>query len=334
MNFSISGIIYLISKKELILVNPHRQTMPLLKNPENRKNYVFLNVVKIWRIIPFRSSNKMKFRIMYSILNVLHPLLIINVSWISKWDSLYKVWTHHHPGSYFAVIQHGAGIGGIRTRFKSTKCDLLLTWGDYFSRQYSNDNPGKNVQFISFGNPVYNVYNRDDFKYSNKRSGRILLAPSAVSYESLDPFISFCNKLEELGFILTLKEHNYQGKKAPHFDYPALKGFEKSDEQLYSLLLKRDYDFVVTDHSSALLDIIFFKNPVLFFSPEGSVKEYTVNLYSDYLKNAYFNYRTVENMESVYSMLDIEAQERLFSENITPGSNNIKEYIFKKKQDA
>lgn len=328
MLLTFSNIINIIIRKDVILYHPHRQSKPIVENRSNRNHYLFINALYLWKLIPLKSKYKLKYRIMYLMLSIIDPIYLINISWISRWDSLYKVWTKSRKKSKFIVLQHGAAVGGIRTRYNSTKCDILLTWGDFFSEQYKTFNIGKNTNFITFGNPVYNLYARHKYFYKNKYTSKLLIAPSAIESNRVKYYYRFISTLMNLGFKVLIKEHNYQGRiKPPDYDYPPIEGIQKETLSLYEILQNNDYDFIISDHSTALLDIVYFKNKVIFFSPEGEIEEYTNNQYSKYLKNAYYCYNQFTKKEDVYGFIDLDAQESLIMSLIHNGSNILNDYI-------
>ncbi len=145
-------------KKEVVLYVLHRQTLPIINNPINKQKFVFINVMYLWRIFPLPGKYKLKFKIMYLILNIISPKYIIDINWVSKWESLYKVWTKKHQKSKFIVIQHGGYVGGIikDNAHKYTKCDVFLTWSEYFTNLFKEYNKGKKTEIVTFGNTVYN----------------------------------------------------------------------------------------------------------------------------------------------------------------------------------
>ena len=88
------------------------------------------------------------------------------------------------------------------------------------------------------------------------------------------------------------------------------------------LLQKNDFDLVICDHSSSLLDAIFFKNKVIYFDPNNKTKGYTTH-YSKYLVNLFETQFESLTKEDFYHLLSIEQQEGLLNNMITMGSNCI-----------
>ena len=264
---------------------------------------------------------------MYVILSLLNPKYILSMNWISKRESLYKVWTAKNPKSKFIVVQHGGYVGGFVTDIphRYTKCDVFLTWGPYFTQQFKGYNGLKNVEILSFGNPVYNAYNREVFNYKQSQTRKILLLPTALDEANAKHIYFLINKLKDLNFNVTLKEHAMQGtSKDAHGNlrFPSIEGVEKIQGNLYHLLQKNDFDLVICDHSSSLLDAIFFKNKVIYFDPNNKTKGYTTH-YSKYLVNLFETQFESLTKEDFYHLLSIEQQEGLLNNMITMGSNCI-----------
>uniref|UniRef100_UPI004047CFF3 hypothetical protein n=1 Tax=Flavobacterium sp. TaxID=239 RepID=UPI004047CFF3 len=96
-----------------------------------KESFTFFDIALIWKYIPFKTSDKRKYRIMYILLNVIKPRYILSMNWQSKRESLYMVWTSKYPKSKFLVIQHGSYVGGYVTDIahRYAKCDVFLTWG-------------------------------------------------------------------------------------------------------------------------------------------------------------------------------------------------------------
>ncbi len=317
----IGVIIKFFTKKELVLFHKHRQTIPLVKNPQNQKEFVFFEITKVWQIVPFKSTNKNKHRIMYMVLCLLNPRYIISMNWTSSWDSLYKVWTKSHPKSKFIVVQHGSYVGGVVTDIahRYTKCDIFLTWGDYFTQMFRRYNKGKKVEIVTFGNSIYNDIDRAKIEPKNIQTGKILLIPSPITYEHLPHYESLNEKLKEFGYSVYFKPHNYQ-KRAK---YATLDKIEILSENLYAILNKNDFELIISDKSTALLDAIFFKNRVLFFSPPGEIPEYDNNFYSSNLINLFSVFKGVLQPEDISTLVDFEKQEKMLESMCYPGNNSL-----------
>lgn len=330
MTFTISAIIRLFNKKEIFLYHSHRNNKYIIDNPNNRKDFIFINMVSLWKMIPIKNKFKIKSIIIYSLLNFINPKYILSTSWTSSRDRIYKLWTSRHSDSKFIVLHHGTYVGGIvlGKQYKYTNCDVFLTWGEYFTRMFKEFNQGKKVRIISFGNPVYNFHNRNNFSYKNHRTGKILLLPTAINKERIKPFYKLVAKLRSINFDILLKEHNFQGRTKPDpAQYPEIEGVEKTNKNTYEMLAKNEFDFIISDYSTALLDAIFFKNKVIFFSPNSKHTEYTKNEYSRYLNNAFYYYERFINKDDWYCFVDVEAQEKLLSNMVHQGDNILNNYM-------
>src|SRR5690606_33488183 len=133
-------------------------------------------------------------------------------NWISISHSLYMVYTKNRPDSKFIVVQHGTYIGGIVTDIahKYAKCNIYYTWGDYFTRMFSEYNQRKSVKIEAFGNPVYNQFQRNDFSYKDGFAECVLLAPSATSGKRLEYWLELGSLLADIGMKVSFKGHKFQ----------------------------------------------------------------------------------------------------------------------------
>lgn len=322
---------YILKKvigKELIMYDRHRNTAPIADHADNKKYFVFWSLDNFWKCIPLKNKHKLKHRIMYVILSLLNPKYILSVNWISKRESLYKVWTAKNPKSKFIVVQHGGYVGGFVTDIphRYTKCDVFLTWGEYFVEQFKSYNSKKKVSIVKFGNPIFNDYNRADYKYNEVKSNKILLLPTALDKENLEIFNTLINKLRELHLDITVKTHGKQGNNEKNSDgspkFPKMSNLNCLTGPLYPLLQNNDYDFIISDHSTSLLDAIFFKNKVIYFDPNNKTKGYTTH-YSKYLVNLFeCNFKTLTK-EDFYILVSIEKQEKLLENMIFEGNNEL-----------
>lgn len=300
--------------------------MPIVLNNINKNKIIFIEIGLIWKYIPFKSSNKLKYRVMYVILNIIQPKYILTVNWITKRDILFKVWTAKHTNSSFIVIQHGAYIGGIVTAISHnyTNCDVFLTWGTYFVDQFLKYNHKKKVQIIEFGNPIYNLFNRENYHYKNNNSNKVLLLPTLLDNVNIFLFYKLVNKLTELNFKVEVIPHQMQGINQLNSDgtmkYPKFDNINQITASLYSLLQENQYDFVISDHSTALLDAIFFKNKVIYFDPNNKIKGYTTN-YSYFLDNLCEEDLSSISKDRFFELISVDKQEALFKNMIFMGNN-------------
>lgn len=313
--------------KELILYDRHRNTSPIADNIENKKDFIFWEIGYLWKAIPFKNSNKWKHKIMYMLLSILNPKYIMSMNWISKRESLYKVWTARNPKSKFIVVQHGGYLGGIVTDIahKYTKCDVFLTWGEFYKDKFREFNSLKNVDIMSFGNTVYQKYNRDNYSYKKSNTNKVLILPTALSKENVQHLQVLIKKLKDLNFEVSLKEHSKQGGKEAlngKILYPSIDNVDKLSGDVYSILQKNDFNFIISDHSSSLLDSIFFKNMVIYFDPNNG-KSYKTR-YSDFLQNLFVQDFDTIKAKEFYSLINVEKQEMLLNDMVQLDNNLLK----------
>lgn len=322
----------MLFSKDIILYDKHRQTVPVANHPMNQKKYWFVDVGVIWKYIPFKTTDKRKHQVMYVILSLLKPKYIVSMNWISKRESLYKLWTTKNPSSKFIVVQHGSYVGGIVTDIphRYTKCDVFLTWSTYFVDQFNQYNSQKKVQLISFGNTIYNDLNRAVYTYKNNKNSKILLLPTALDHDNIEHFYNLLEKLKNLGFDVFVKQHGKQGTELnpdQTLKFPVIEGVTILRDNLYMLLESNLYDLIISDHSSSLLDAIFYKNKVLYFDPNNNTKGYKTN-YSNYLTNIFNLYNQIETKDKMYEVISIANQEVLFNNMIHPGNNVLEDSLF------
>ena len=99
---------------------------------------------------------------------------------------------------------------------KYTQCDIFLTWGPYFVEKFKANNSAKNVKIISFGNSIYNKFDRSKFSYKENKSNKILLLPTALDKENIlffgatakSSFYFVCLRSERLCVLFKKKRGN------------------------------------------------------------------------------------------------------------------------------
>lgn len=312
-------------RKEVILYNKHRQTLPILANDWNRQHYYFINLMNLIKWIPFKTNNKNKFKIIYCLLWIIRPKYIIDINWISRIQLTYYLFCLKNNETKFIVIQHGIYVGGMVTDIahRYTKCQIFLCWSEYFVQIFQNYNAGKSTKMITFGNTVFNDFKRSKMVYSKEKNGKVLIAPSGVKEKRYEAVQSMAKKLLHVGFQVFFKGHNFQESK-----YAIIENFTKVESPILKILNSREFDFIISDHSTVLLDAIYFKNPVLLFSMPGELHEYSENIYSSLLKNQYFLYEGLNTMSDWYDAIDIQNQEKLLNLMVaTENSNNSLQII-------
>lgn len=321
----INKIVKKLTGREIVFVHRHRNSIPIVE--ANREKYIFFDLGFIWKTMAIVGRRrKLRYSLMYAFLNLVNPAWIIDINWLDKIQTLFLLWAKRNQHQ-FIVIQHGIYYGGMMRDIpeKYIKCNIMLVWGDYFREMFLKNNPGKDFRCISFGNPIYNQYDRETFRYSEKEINRILLAPSLISGGRLERQYKLIDKLKGFGFDITVKEHKKQST-----DSEPIKGCAKTsgdDFHLYRLLESQEYDLVITDVSSAMTDIIFFKNKVLYFSPDEQGSDLNNNIYSDYLRNLDQHLESVHTRQEIVNFIDLDAQEKLLKRLIKVDdlSNNLRQ---------
>lgn len=306
----INNIVKWLTGRDIILYNPHRNSEPLV-NDHNKKRFIFINpIVLLKATFILGRDTKLRYRTMGLILDIIDPAYILDINWIGKLHSLYYAWCSKN-GKKFIVVQHGTYYAGqiIEIDHRYTKCHIFLVWSTYFKQLFESYNKGKNVEIIVIGNPVYNDYDRSAYEYKNEPGDKILVAVSLIEGERFRKVNRFLKKIIGLGFDVSVKEHSYQSREFRSFDWGKRVG--QGGESLYEMLKNQIFDIVMTDISTAMNDIIFFKNRALLFSPTGNSEHYTKNIYSRYLKNAAQYEGEINKKEDLYRFLDVEAQENL-----------------------
>lgn len=307
----INCIIKKLTGKEIVFVNYHRNSAPIINY--NQDKYIFYDPGSLWKILGIVGKRKkMRYRLMYMLLSLVKPALIIDINWLDKLQSLYLVWANNH-NKQFVVVQHGIYYGGMMRDIpeKYIKCNIMLVWSDYFRDMFLENNPQKDFLCLTFGNPVYNQYNREHIAYPSDIGNRVLLCPSLIKGNRLKRFYTLIEKLKKFGFDLVIKEHRFQSKLSE-----PLRGCKKTDGDefhLYKLLESKEFDFVITDVSTAMTDIIFFKNRVIYFSPEFKRENYNNNIYGEYLQNLNDSIDDLRDREELLSFIDLESQEKLLA---------------------
>lgn len=313
-------LLFYFTGRRLVLYNKHRQSVPIVMDKFNRKAYFFINDSWMWRYVPFRSTSKWKYRIIYIILNFLRPHIILDINWINLKGGFYHLWAKNNRPSKYVVLQHGSYVGGIVTDIahRYTHCDEFLTWGEHFTNYFVRVNCNKAVAIKTFGNPVFNKINRSSFKYPNKaRIKKLLIAPSAVSLDRKLNYIELMSSLARTDLEVWFKPHSMQNKIGGDFDIPEEVSFY-SGENLWS-----DFDFLISDISTMLLDACFFKKLALFFMPYHAESCFNNTVYARFMRNLANVDVEFESSEYLLGLVDVKAQENLFKFMVMNGDNKI-----------
>ena len=207
-------------------------------------------------------------------------------------------------------------------------CNTFLVWGEHFKKLVEGNNPGKAFDCIVFGNPVYNEVDRSQVSYKKDPGNRLLVAVSVIKCKRLEKLDRFLKQLNLAGFEVTVKEHNFQARMSE-----PINGFNKTNTGLYDLLLSQEYDIVLTDVSSSMLDTILLKNRAVYFSPEGENPVYTDNVYERFLDNVATHGRaeSIQSVEDLCRFVEIGRQEELLHHMAaTEGTDNRIDNLDKK----
>jgi hypothetical protein len=297
-----------MKKKPIILYEAHRNVIDIIA--ANKKNYRFVNlkyfvkVSKIAGLVFFKKKDKTFSCILYFLLKLFQPKYIIACNWITPSQKIYYEYAKKNT-CQFLVVQHGSYIGGIVTikNHKYLKCNKFLVWGEYFRNQFIEYNKNRKEDIVVFGNPIYNKIDRNKFKYpvNNKN---ILFALSYYHQDIMSIYMVFLEKYQNV-FI---KFHNKQYHQYKRVTENVISGsFEENI--MY-------FDLVIVEHSTALLDAVFFKKNVIFINRDN--KE---TIYAQFLKN---HFNTLKSGAfSLDELIDQPAQEKLFQYIITLKDNNL-----------
>lgn len=317
----ISGIIFFLTGKRLVLFNRHRNSVPLLQLPEAHA-YYFLSPWPIWKLTAIVGrSAKRRYWLMALFLNFINPHHIVDINWITRLHTLYFVWCRKNSKK-FIVIQHGTYVAGIVTDIphRIVKCQVFLVWSQYWKELFLKYNSGRRFECIVYGNPVFNSIDRSQYQYDTRPSGKkVLLAPSLMQDDRYTMTQQLIDLLEKIGYELYLKEHPYQGSW-----YKLLTCNRKVSGSMMDHLISRQYDFVITDVSTAMNEIIFTKNNAVFFSPPGKYDYYVENLYSRYCRNLALELDQLQNAGDLAQFVDVNRQEQLLGDIAVLQNNNLK----------
>jgi hypothetical protein len=206
-------------------------------------------------------------------------------------------------------MQHGAYVGGIvaDNNHKYMRCDKFLVWGEYFKKLFKSYNKQRHNDILVFGNPIYNSISRTRFKYPSNID-QILIALSYMDDEKLASYARVFKQLCRKHTKIFIKYHNQQIRKFEHESNKEIKGNFAS--------IVNQFDLIIVDHSTVLLDAIFFKKNVIFINFD---RRETV--YDQFLKN---HFNTLEGDSfSLKALVDQKAQEELFHYMISMKNNKF-----------
>lgn len=308
-----------LTGKDIIIFNRHRNSVPLL-NAKNRQHFFFWNS---WWLVKgsavFGRQSKLRYRMLALFLDFIGPHAILDINWTTRHHDLFHAWCRRNRRR-FIVFQHGSHIAGVicDIREKYVNCTTFLVWGEHFRRLAEHDNPENDFECLVFGNPVYNEVERGCINYSKSLGNRVLVAVSVMEGARLEALSAFLRKLATVGCRITVREHNLQARIST-----PIEGFRKTVAPLYQLLSTQQFDVVLTDISSAMLDAIFYKNRVVFFSPPGDDPAFTKNVYSCFLPNLANRADDIGSFSDLCRHIDISQQEELLQQMVAvSGTDN------------
>ena len=253
-------------RKPILLYTEHRQTIPIIQ--ENKKDFVLINFVQLWkflRIFGKTNSSKLRAKVYYLILKTLKPEVIIDINWIGRVAIIHQIYSRNNKVK-FVVVQHGFYTGGyISNRFpegrwhKMARCTHFWIWSEYISGEVLMNNS----TFFVNGNPLYNDLIK--FKQPFRRIEKvktILIAPTNFTLkegEKLDKLMNLVSKLVDSGVQVFIKLHHLNEL------FPKLENIIILENiNFYEVLYKQEFDLIIADHSTTLLDAMFFNNLVAF----------------------------------------------------------------------
>lgn len=306
---------------KIILYKPHRQLNNIINDLRSQKNIVCINMDILWKLIPLTSKYKLKFKFIGFFFKILNPSFIITTNWISRYDAFYSIWTKRNPNTKFVVVQHGTYVGGMVTvnSHKYIRSDVFLTWGNYHKEYFKILNDKKNVEIFDFGNPLYNGINREKFEYSKKKIQNALIVTSGVTKDGVKKLKQLVFELKKKGLNVDVKLHNHQEKKFGFFDF---EGIDLVNDNAYEILNTDKYELFIVDHSSFMIDAIFFKKKVLFFPQFDRGHFFYDNVYSDFLESLKINHFKNNIITDIDSLVNIKTQEDLLNKLVTIRKSN------------
>lgn len=304
---------------KILLYSPHRQVNKIISDLKKENLFFCINMSFLWKMIPLTSKSKLKFGIIGFFLRVLNPSFILTANWISRYDAFYYLWSKKNPNTRFVVIQHGNYVGGNVTvnSHKFIRSNIFLTWGSYHKNLFDKLNNRKKVEIYDFGNPLYNGIDRKKFKYSENNVKNILIVNSGVTEQGVKELKKLVFQLKKNNFKVKLKLHSHQEKKFGSFDY----NIELEKKNAYDILNSNEYELFIVDHSSFMIDAIFYKKRVVFFPQYDRGEVFYNNLYSKFLES--IKKEDLDNKDfDINEIINIENQENLFNHLIIVRDNN------------
>jgi hypothetical protein len=277
--------------KPILLYTKHRQTIPIIE--ENRQDFLLIDFDILWKYLRFlgkTNTSKSRAKVYFLILKILKPEIILDINWIGRVAIIHHIYSRKNMVKLVAV-QHGFYTGGyISNRFtegrwhKMARCTHFWIWSEYISGEVLRNNS----TFIVNGNPLYNklIKMKRPFRKIEKVESILILPTSFEKKDGkkLKKLVHLTNQLVDCGFEVVIKFH-LQNEIFPILDN--IKILENID--LYEVLYKQEFDLIIADHSTTLLDAMFFNNLVSFCNFHNSPN----TLYEKFLGE--LNIETIED---------------------------------------
>lgn len=252
--------------KPILLYTKHRQTIPILH--ENKEDFIFIDFDRLWkflRIFGKTNTSKLRVKAYFLLLKVLKPEVILDINWIGRVAMIHHLYSKKNEVKLL-VVQHGFYTGGmISKRFpegrwhKMARCTHFWIWSDFIRTEVIENN----ANFVVNGNPLYNelLEFRQPYRKIDKVQSILILPTNFDEKEGnkVVKLIQLANKLIQYGFDVCIKFHHLN-QIYPQIDN--VKVLENVD--LYEVLYKQEFDLIIADHSTTLLDAMFFNNLVSF----------------------------------------------------------------------
>jgi hypothetical protein len=240
---------------------------------------------------------------------LLRPDFIIGCNWITDAQKMCYEYSRK-SNCRFLVMQHGSYVGGIVTvdNHKYVQCDKFLVWGEYFKEMFDAYNQSRTKDILVFGNPIYNSLPRSTFQFP-RRIEKILVALSFMDDEKLISYEEIFNLVRQKYPDVCVKYHNHQKRKFRCAGICEIKGSFGS--------IVNDFDLLIVDHSTVLLDAVFFKKNVVFVKHPDLEK----TIYDQFLKNRFNTLKS--GSFSFEELIDQPAQEKLFQYMVTLKDNDL-----------
>lgn len=252
--------------KPILLYTKHRQTIPIIE--ENGKDFILIDFDRLWkylRIFGKTNTSKLRAKVYWILLKILRPAIILDINWIGRVAMIHHIYSKNNKVNLL-VVQHGFYTGGyISARFpenrlhKMARCTHFWIWSDCIRKEVTENH----AKILVKGNPIYNKYFRLRLSYKKlDKIQSVLILPTAFEMEDdskIDKLNSLIRELKQKGYSVSIKLHNQNIIRPDTSGAILLENFD-----IYKVLLNHEYDLIIADHSTTLLDAIYLNNLVAF----------------------------------------------------------------------